>query len=418
MLKELKIKNFMSFKDEVVFSMEADTDRVSEYQNHYVEICNNSILKIASMYGPNGGGKSNLIKALTLLNAIVTHNENQNYRPTEIKCLYSNEEEIEISAFFVDEKYEIGFNIVFKSEITPLQQVFDSARFIRYITNINIISESVIFREKDKEDFELLYERDEFGTVESEKLLEIDIKLPSLSKSKTVLSKLFEEYANTEYIVSNYIYILKSIYKQIDSIKKLDMNLMGTQNKELVDKYKDKLINLLNSVDIKINDIKTYTDRESTIYFERMIKINDKDVKKEIAFSSESDGTKKIFKIFLMLLLCENENIIFVCDDMNSFLHPKLFKAVIEYFSSSNNNTNQLIFNSHDILNMTNELFRRDEIWFVYRDENYSSKLIALSNLVNYKGEQIRKDAKYYKQYLEGRYGADPFIAKGLGWND
>jgi AAA15 family ATPase/GTPase len=103
---------------------------------------------------------------------------------------------------------------------------------------------------------------------------------------------------------------------------------------------------------------------------------------------------------------------------MNAYLHPKLFKAIIEIFNSEENKMNQLIFNSHDIINMTNELFRRDEIWFVYRDEDYSTRLTPLSNIVNYKGEQVRKDAKYFKQYLEGRYGADPFIKKGLGWNE
>ena len=67
---------------------------------------------------------------------------------------------------------------------------------------------------------------------------------------------------------------------------------------------------------------------------------------------------------------------------------------------------------------MNKELFRRDEIWFAYRDQTYSSCLIPLSNIVNYKGEQIRNDASYNKQYLEGKYGADPFITKGLSWNE
>ena len=65
---------------------------------------------------------------------------------------------------------------------------------------------------------------------------------------------------------------------------------------------------------------------------------------------------------------------------------------------------------------MNNKLFRRDEIWFAYRDEDYATKYLPLSNIVNYKGEMIRKDAVYGKQYLEGRFGADPFIRKGLSW--
>ena len=142
----------------------------------------------------------------------------------------------------------------------------------------------------------------------------------------------------------------------------------------------------------------------------------EKEIEKELPLKSESKGTQKIFWI-LLRILSYGKNRIFYCDDMNAFLHPKLFRAVIKLFQENNSET-QLIFNSHDILNMNNDLFRRDEIWFAYRDETYSTKLVSLSNIVNYKGEQVRKDAKYYKQYLEGKYGADPFIAKGLSWHE
>ena len=105
---------------------------------------------------------------------------------------------------------------------------------------------------------------------------------------------------------------------------------------------------------------------------------------------------------------------IIVVDEIDAHLHPKLIQKIIELFNSKHNKEAQLIFNSHDILNMNNENFRRDEIWFVYRNENLESELICLSDFENYKGEKVRKDAKYSKQYMEGRYGADPFIEKGV----
>ena len=120
----------------------------------------------------------------------------------------------------------------------------------------------------------------------------------------------------------------------------------------------------------------------------------------------------------IRLELLSKDNSIFFSDDFNAYLHPKMCRAIIEWFTSDKNTNCQFIFNSHDIINMNKELFRRDEIWFAYRDEDYSSRLVALSNIVNYKGEQIRNDATYYKQYLEGKYGADPFIKKGFSWNE
>jgi hypothetical protein len=67
---------------------------------------------------------------------------------------------------------------------------------------------------------------------------------------------------------------------------------------------------------------------------------------------------------------------------------------------------------------MNKENFRRDEIWLTYKDENSSTVIVPLSNITNSENKQIRKDESYNKRYLEGRYGADPFVAKALHYND
>ena len=77
----------------------------------------------------------------------------------------------------------------------------------------------------------------------------------------------------------------------------------------------------------------------------------------------------------------------------------------------------QLIFTSHDMVTMTNELLRRDEIWFVAKGEKQES---ILYSLVEFKVDKfsVRKDASYNKQYLEGKYGADPYFIKMTSWED
>ena len=76
----------------------------------------------------------------------------------------------------------------------------------------------------------------------------------------------------------------------------------------------------------------------------------------------------------------------------------------------------QLIFTSHDLSTMNSEVFRRDEIWFVAKGNCQNSKLYSLVEFKNKKGESVRKDAKYDKQYLEGKYGADPYLRKIIDW--
>ena len=77
----------------------------------------------------------------------------------------------------------------------------------------------------------------------------------------------------------------------------------------------------------------------------------------------------------------------------------------------------QLIFTSHDLSTMNNEVFRRDEIWFVAKGNNQNSKLYSLVEFKTKNGEVVRKDAKYDKQYLEGKYGADPYLRKIIDWS-
>ena len=75
----------------------------------------------------------------------------------------------------------------------------------------------------------------------------------------------------------------------------------------------------------------------------------------------------------------------------------------------------QLLFTTHESSIMDQAIFRRDEIWFVAKGKCQNSKLYSLVEFKNKKGESVRKDAKFDKQYLEGRYGADPYLSNMLG---
>lgn len=83
-----------------------------------------------------------------------------------------------------------------------------------------------------------------------------------------------------------------------------------------------------------------------------------------------------------------------------------------------NRNHGQLIFTSHDLSTMNNEVFRRDEIWFVAKGTEQNSELYSLVEFKNEQGGSVRKDAKFDKQYLEGKYGADPYLRKIIDWSD
>lgn len=417
MLKEITIKNFKSYNNEVTFSMEADYERVSEHENHIVDISNNKLLKVTSMYGPNGGGKTNLLNAIAFIKTVVV-NKGYPLNPRQVTNVFNENKYTEFTVFFVDDNYEYGYKI----ELLPtiIEEQFD-VNISGYVLKTLIKNEMVIYRRKDENDFITLYERNEYGEIDGMLIDKLNISMSKISNYRTVLGKFYDDYANDTNDIEC-INVISGLYNQFELItnlgSKVDKQIrIDKKYLDFINDNKNYLVRYLNSVDIKISNINVYNiGKPEKIYFEREIELNGKVIKKEIPLSDESKGTIKIFFIMMEIMKCIKDNKIYCFDDMNAYLHPKLCASIIEQFSNQTNTYAQLIFNSHDMINMNNSLFRRDEIWFVYRDEEYSSVLVPLSNIVNYKGQQIRNDAKYSKQYLEGRFGSDPYIMKGINW--
>ena len=109
-----------------------------------------------------------------------------------------------------------------------------------------------------------------------------------------------------------------------------------------------------------------------------------------------------------------------VIDGLDAKVYPVLLQRVVMLYNNMEINKNgaQLIFTSHDLSTMNNDVFRRDEIWFAAKGKNQNSKLYSLVEFKNTKGESVRMDAKYDKQYLEGKYGADPYLKKIIDWSE
>ena len=109
-----------------------------------------------------------------------------------------------------------------------------------------------------------------------------------------------------------------------------------------------------------------------------------------------------------------------VIDELDAKLHPKLLRYIISMFKNEKLNANgaQLIFTSHDMTTMRNTVFRRDEIWFSAANKNHESEIYSLYEIRNENNEHINNTAAYAKQYLEGRYGADPYLSNMLTGGD
>lgn len=118
---------------------------------------------------------------------------------------------------------------------------------------------------------------------------------------------------------------------------------------------------------------------------------------------NESDGTLKSILLYILARVAIlNDKSLFI-DELNDRLHPLLLKYIIDLFYESDSMA-QLIYTTHDTTLMDKKFFRRDQIWFVQKDEYGYSELVALSDY------KVRSDASFEKDYLAGVYGGIPFL--------
>ena len=118
---------------------------------------------------------------------------------------------------------------------------------------------------------------------------------------------------------------------------------------------------------------------------------------------TESSGTLKCIVLFIHAWFCVSFDGVLVIDELNTKLHPLLLKFIVDLFYDSASRA-QLIYTTHDTTLMDKKFFRRDQIWFVEKDEFGESRLFALSDY------KVRSDASFEKDYLAGVYGGIPML--------
>jgi uncharacterized protein len=121
---------------------------------------------------------------------------------------------------------------------------------------------------------------------------------------------------------------------------------------------------------------------------------------------NESEGTKKLFSLAGELVRVIKCGETIAIDELDARLHPLITCAIIRLFNSNESNPNnaQLIFTTHDTNLLSNAIFRRDQIWFAEKNKQGATSLYSLAEF------KVRNDASFEKDYIQGRYGAIPFI--------
>ncbi len=403
MLCQFTVKNYKSIRDEVTFDMQAAA--ISEHEDKVIRDKNGEqFLPVSAIYGPNGGGKSNVLEALHTVAAKV------------LRPLYAtgdNEERVFLQKKLLIEPF--AFSEEMKNEPTEFE-VFFRTELAEYRYILHVKREVVVYESLDRVKLETgrrsaLFER----TAEESILKGVFAKLKisdELSATLPLLSYLGITYKKNEVVKD----VLEWFEYGIDFLNygnPIEELRMAVSNSEDV---KQLMLDMIQEMDLDIVDFRVVEDENNRIdvYTKHMVD----GYEAELNLLEESSGTKKLFGLMPFIADSLLSGTTLVIDELDAKIHPVLLRHLIMLFNdmSINKKKAQLIFTSHDLSTMNSEVFRRDEIWFVAKGNAQNSKLYSLVEFKNEKGESVRKDAKFDKQYLEGKYGADPYLRRIIDW--
>lgn len=417
MLLEFSVSNFLSFKAKTTLSLVATSIREHADTNIF-STERRDLLKGAVIYGANASGKSNFIRAMSTMRRLVIQSFEQS--STDVldvtPFLLSTENEKTPSLFeaifIIDNiQYRYGFEVddkqVHAEWLFEASKIAEKPMFLREYDGIEVsksFPEGKNLEERTRDNALFLTVSDQFNGRIAKKIMKwfnnfITISGLTHEGYKAVTFDMLEDKQTSP--------TLLNFYKRLDlGFDDIAINKKPFDPKELPKDMSENLVRQLVTdlegafrIDIKTIH-KKYNDQGEAIGLVEF------DMR-----SQESSGTNKIFNISGPVFDVIIEGGVLVVDELDASLHPLLTLAVTRLFNSKQFNPNnaQLIFATHDTNLLYYGNYRRDQIYFVEKDQYGASDMYSL---VEYKeeGKTVRKDRSFEKDYIEGRYGAIPFI--------
>lgn len=401
MLIRFSFKNFKSFKNENCLDMEATS--LKEHEYNVAKIDNGEYLKVSAIYGANASGKTNVLQAFDYMKKrILVSDDSKKNSPIDEENVYSfminnNPIALEVEILAKNNKiYKYGFEVL----------------------NDTIISEWLFEKRVNK--FYSIFERENNNVSMKPNKISDLVNIDERTLFLNIYSKIDR---NNEDFSNVYDWFVNSTYLDLGNPNferfinnRVSLKILSDEN------YKKELLKFIKTFDSGIEGIKTMPDsieavkNNNGIIDIEVIHKGENGELKALPFYLESNGTRKMFHLFDFFMDALKNGMVLFVDELDAKLHPLLTRYIINLFHNSDTNkgNGQLIYSTHDTVNLNKETFRRDEIWFAEKDKDGISEIYALSDYIleddKNAGKKVRNDATYNKDYLTGRYGAIPVL--------
>ena len=393
--------------------MDLSAAKMTEFSDRVVSEGNDKILPMAAIYGANASGKSNIYNAFEYMADYVVESfkygdeeeKFEEYRPTPFLFdSVSNDAESSFEVYFTipgdkaEKTYNYGF-CVDRHGVTE-EWLNSKAKTARKYT-------SIFYRSTEENTLDLS------GLPKSSRdNIQVALEKQVLIVSLGAKLKVTECKDIRDWFMANEFADFGDPFTNFFLSRRLPKGFVDDAS------VQKKVIEYFASFDEHIKDFEIEKlpydadSKEETYKISSLHKKIDSDTFAAIPLSMESAGTLKMFALYPELQDVLEKGSVFFIDELNARLHPLLVRNFLLTFLNPEINTKhaQLIFTTHDTWQLSNQLLRRDEVWFTEKDEQGISKLYSLADFVDESGTRIRKDESYEKNYLIGKYGAIPTL--------
>ena len=413
MIKEFSIENYRSFNGRKTLSMEAAP--ISDFPENIIQTDRYKLLSIAAIYGANASGKSNLLRAMSMMKNIVLNNFEKSsatqipHDPFLLNTSTSSKPTFYEVVFITEGvKYRYGFEI--NKDNISAEWLFESKKktekplFIRVAEGIEVMPsfhEGKNLEEKTRENALFLSVVDQFNGQIAKRII-------NWFENFNVISGLsHDNYRRITFSMLNdpkMNSVLTEYYNQLDlGFMEIKILKKEVSSDDLPSDLPEDILKQL------ISDL----EGKTMVSLRTMHKVFDESgIESGIiefdARRQESSGTNKMIDLSGPIFDTLKDGGLLVIDELDAKLHPLLTLSIIKLFQNKviNEKNAQLIFATHDTNILRMSELRRDQIYFVEKDQYGSTDLYSL---VDYK-ENVRKDRSFEKDYINGRYGAIPYL--------
>lgn len=431
MIQELKVKNFLSFKDEVTFSFEATRDTFAEdYQ--VVEVAPGvRLLRFAMVYGANASGKSNLLSAFDFLEGFWKNPSNSIEDKTGVVPFLLDKESpqspsiFELIFYVEDTKYwyqlSIDEHAVHYEKLYYYKSVQPTLLFDRELEN----GQSVIHYgapvktsavEKEKIAVECLKNMSFFAARDKANINIPDIDIASSWMKKQYMPVILPKTALFEYAEKKSVEDQSLKSHLLNFLQQADFNISNVNTDVIKEQIPEKYLKMFLSSDEipavekeRLRKDGTFTHYKTT--FEHTIIANDDESKFYLPKDLESLGTLRTFGVETAIYYAQQTGAFLPIDEIENSLHPQLLRFILLDFLRKHTKAQMLVTTHYDpLLNDISRpddqrIFRKDSVWFTEKKDNGHTDVYSLAE---FRG--LNRLSSIQKAYNQGNFGAVPQI--------